>query len=235
MSNNTPQPVVAKRSGQHQPVAPQRLHILDLVVFLVSVAVVGWMFASMLTTGSLSASLTADEQLSWHLVRSAGNTAYILLAASMFWGLLMVIRQLRQIMTTPYGLLLHATVSWLSVIVSLAHALLLLLDKYYVYTLETILIPFSGPYRPLAVGVGVVAFWILLTVNLSFSIRRFIGTRVWRWLHYTSYLAFILVTVHIVAAGTDIGTLGLRLVLGMSTTLILFVFVWRVRQQPASA
>jgi len=157
-----------------------------------------------------------------------GNIAYILLTASMLWGLLLIVKPLRQTLSSPMSLLLHATVSWLAVVFALGHALLLLIDTYFSYTLASILIPFLGEYRPLWVGLGVIAFWLLLVVNISFNIRRRIGNRAWRWLHYTSYGAFVLVTLHTLFAGTDAGLFGMKVLLGASVAGVALLFLWRV-------
>ena len=40
-------------------------------------------------------------------------------------------------------------------------------------------------------------------IYVSFSLRRRIGTRVWRRLHWLTYLVFVLATMHGLAAGSD--------------------------------
>jgi DMSO/TMAO reductase YedYZ heme-binding membrane subunit len=43
----------------------------------------------------------------------------------------------------------------------------------------------------------------MLLVYVSFALRRLIGTRNWRRLHWATYLIFGAATVHGLAAGTD--------------------------------
>jgi len=53
------------------------------------------------------------------------------------------------------------------------------------------------------VAAGVVAAELAALITLSFSLRRWIGGRNWRRLHWATYLVFVLGTVHGLAAGTD--------------------------------
>ena len=59
---------------------------------------------------------------------------------------------------------------------------------------------------PLAIGIGVLAGYLMLAVHLSFGLRKRIGTAMWRRIHYLSFVAFILVTIHAISVGTDRGT-----------------------------
>jgi len=49
----------------------------------------------------------------------------------------------------------------------------------------------------------VLAGYLGLVVHLSFSLRKRLGTGVWRRLHYLSFVVFVLVTTHAIAIGTD--------------------------------
>ena len=40
-------------------------------------------------------------------------------------------------------------------------------------------------------------------MHLSFGLRKRSGTGVWRRLHYLSFVAFVLVTIHATSVGTD--------------------------------
>ena len=170
--------------------------------------------------GTFGFSLAADQNVSWHMVRSAGLTAYILLGASTLWGVFLSTRAIKDWSPGPVSLLLHATASWLAVVLGFAHAGMLLFDRYYHYMLTDLLIPFTGPYRPLAVGLGTIGIWLSLAITISFSLRKLIGQRNWRVLHYTSYVTFLLVTAHALLAGTDGGNSGMRITAGLFVIIL---------------
>src|SRR5439155_20015438 len=143
----------------------------DWLMVIVIMVISAFSLVAAAGSGAFNVSLAGDTKWNWYLVRSAGMTAYTLLAASMLWGLFLSSRILKDWSPGPLTLLLHATTSWLAVVLSAAHALLLMFDKFYTYTLPDLIVPFIGPYRPFAVGLGVLAFWLTLAVTVSFSIR----------------------------------------------------------------
>jgi DMSO/TMAO reductase YedYZ heme-binding membrane subunit len=53
------------------------------------------------------------------------------------------------------------------------------------------------------VALGVVGCELAVVIVVSFSLRRRIGIRNWRRLHWLTYAVFAAATVHGIAAGTD--------------------------------
>lgn len=200
----------------------------DLLVLVASLIVIGLSTAWMMNSGIFNFTLATDEKLSWHLVRSSGIVAYVLLLASTIWGLLLSSQSVKDWSPGPVSLTLHSTISWLALLLGLGHGLLLLLDKYFTYTLSDILVPFTGPYRPEAVGLGTLTFWLLVVISLSFPLKKRIGQVNWRRLHYTSYGAFGLVSIHGLFAGTDGTHLGFRLLVGAGVLLVILLLGIRV-------
>ena len=200
----------------------------DLLVLIASLIVIGLSVAWMINGGIFSVALEGDAKLSWHLVRSSGIVAYILLLASTIWGLLLSTQSIKAWSPGPVSLTLHSTVSWLALLLALGHGLLLLFDKYFTYTLADILVPFTGPYRAEAVGLGTLAFWMLVAISLSFPLKKCIGQVSWKRLHYTSYVAFGLASIHGLLAGTDGTNLGFRLLVGGGVLLVILLLGVRV-------
>jgi len=231
-----------KKAMTEQARSPRKTHQVEIPAWidaLILIAVVVSMAAALFVAARLGAfelNLATDTKLSWHLVRTAGITAYTLLAASTLWGLILASRIIKDWSPGPMALLIHTTVSWLAVGLSLAHAGMLLFDTYFKYKVTDLIIPFVGPYRPVEVGLGIIAAWLTLTIAISFSQRKRIGQKAWRWLHYTSYVAFLLVTAHSLGAGTDANNLGLRVLAGFftfSTFGLLALRIVRRQKSPA--
>ncbi len=64
--------------------------------------------------------------------------------------------------------------------------------------------PFAGTsYRPLWVGLGQVALHLSVLVSFTFYIRRQIGTKLWRLVHFLSFATFAMSLLHGVLSGTD--------------------------------
>ena len=208
---------------------------LDWLVLLVALLIAAASVLWTVQAGTFNVSLSNDQLWSWHLVRACGLIAYALLAASTLWGVFLSSRVIKDWSPGPLSLLLHATTSWLAVVFSTAHALLLLFDNFYHYELSNFVIPFTGPYRPLWVGLGVICFWLTLVITVSFSVRRLIGQRAWALLHYSSYIVFATVSLHAFESGTDAVQGGVQLILLTFTVLVLGLMLFRLWQASRNA
>ena len=204
------------------------LNVLAITVNSLLVTGIAWWFWQ---SNQFGIALNDDVSLSWHLVRATGITAYGLLTLSMMWGIALSSRIVKSWSPGPVSMLLHGTVSWLALALSGIHAILLLFDKYYTYQISDIVVPFVGPYKPLAVGLGTSAFWLSLAIALSFSVKKWIGRKAWRWLHLTSYFSYLLVTAHVLMAGTDAGNTGFWLLAMLSGAMVVAMLIYHQTRQ----
>ncbi len=53
------------------------------------------------------------------------------------------------------------------------------------------------------VAIGVVAFWLLVAVEITSLLMKRLPRRIWRWIHFSSYAVFLLASLHAAFAGTD--------------------------------
>ncbi len=176
-----------------------------------SIAIIGLVAVWTVENGFVTGVLNTGRSMTWQYIRASGITAYILFAVSTLWGVALSSKAVKDWSPGPLSMLLHASTSWLGVGFAALHALLLLFDQYVPYRPVEILIPFTGPYRPIAVGLGTITFWLMVLVAFSFAAKKRIGHRRWKLLHYTSYAGFFTVTVHALLAGTDAGRLGFQI------------------------
>ena len=86
----------------------------------------------------------------------------------------------------------------------LVHAIVLLGDRYITYTLWTLFVPYADTtYRPDAVALGQIGFYLLALVTVSFWARQWTSQKVWRGIHYLSFVVYVMVALHALWAGTD--------------------------------
>lgn len=155
--------------------------------------------------------LGSSPKAYWYLSRSSAFVAFGLLWLSMLLGLSLTSKLSRLWPGAPTTYDLHQFASLLGLAFAIFHAGILLGDRYVQYTLAALLVPFaSAGYRPLWVGVGQVAFYLSLLVAMSFYVRRAIGQRTWRLLHFLSFLCFALALLHGITSGTDSGATPVR-------------------------
>ncbi len=155
----------------------------------------------------LGASLAGPEPRAfWYLSRASAFVALGLSWLSMVLGLLMTNKLARVWPGGPAAFELHEYASLLGLVFSLFHALVLLGDRYMELTLARLLLPFaSSDYRPVWVGLGQVCLYLLALVAFSFQLRKEIGHRAWRLIHFASFAVFVLALVHGFSSGTDSG------------------------------
>jgi predicted ferric reductase len=92
-----------------------------------------------------------------------------------------------------------------------------------------VLVPFSNPlYRPFWVGIGQIGFYTLVLVGLSYYVRRSLTPRVWRLIHYLSFLTFLLVLIHGITSGSDSAQPWAMLAYLMTGGSVWFLTVYRV-------
>jgi sulfoxide reductase heme-binding subunit YedZ len=112
------------------------------------------------------------------------------------------------------------------------HAGTLVLDDAVDIGPGALLVPGIAPYRPLATALGVVAAELMVLIYLSFPLRRRIGARAWRALHWLTYLVFMLATLHGLAAGSDTGRTWALAFYGACFGAVLGALSWRVLVPP---
>jgi hypothetical protein len=142
----------------------------------------------------------------WYLSRAAGLCAYVLLTLDVALGLAVRTRRLEPWLARWRAFDLHRFTALLLVAVAALHVLALLGDRYIGFSLPQLLVPFASPYRPLWTALGGLAFYLLLAIVASFFVRRAIGQRTWRRLHYLTFAVFVLALLHGLLAGTDATT-----------------------------
>ncbi len=161
----------------------------------------------------------------WLLARATGLTAYALLTTSVLAGLTVKSKPLGARIKAAAVTDLHRFLALLGLGVVAVHGLTLVLDSTVRMPLAGLLVPGLSPYRPLATGIGVLAAELMLLIYVSFSLRRRIGVRAWRRLHYLTFAVFAAATVHGLAAGTDRWALGLY---AAAVAAVTALTTWRI-------
>ena len=175
-----------------------------------------------------AAGLAAGTTSFWYLSRATGFVAYLLLWGSVTWGLLLSTGTGRAWMRPPQLLDAHQFLSALGVGFACFHSLVLMGDRYVSFPLRAVLLPFGGSYEPLLVALGQIALWLSLLLIASFHVRRQIGGRIWRRLHYASFVAFWLAFAHGLLLGTERTTVWANVMYLTTASIVTFLTFYRV-------
>jgi predicted ferric reductase len=169
-----------------------------------------------------------QEQVTWYITRSAGITAYLLLWVSTAWGLALSGKVLDGKLHAAFTFDFHQFISLLSIGLVGIHLAALMVDRYLPYTLAQILIPGLSTYRPVWVGIGSLAFPLILLVTITFYLRKRIGMRAFRAIHWLSLAAFLGAAVHGLMAGTDSSLRSMQGLYAGSFLSVVFLLSYRL-------
>ena len=98
---------------------------------------------------------------------------------------------------------LHRNLSLLAIALLALHIVTSVLDPFAGITLVDAVVPFAGRYRPLWLGLGVVAAEMLVVLVATSLVRGLIGPRVWRLVHWLAYESWPIAVVHALGTGSD--------------------------------
>jgi sulfoxide reductase heme-binding subunit YedZ len=175
-----------------------------------------------MTTGDPS------QQVFWLASRALGIVAIVLLGVSVALGLAMSGRLARRPGLPARLKRFHEASTLVALGVIVAHAGVLLADGWLRPGIAGIALPFQLGYRPVWTGIGIIAGWLALILGLSFYVRKWIGTRTWRWLHRWTLAVYVLALGHAVGAGTDGRSAWMLVMLTLLTAPIVFAFTYRM-------
>jgi len=146
------------------------------------------------------------SQLTWYAARAAGIVAWALAAGSVVWGLALSTRATGRKPRPAWLFDLHRFLGGLALVFTAIHVVAIVADTYVHFSLINVLVPFTGTWHPAAVAWGIVAFYLLLAIELTSLARAHVSKRLWRRVHFASFVLFAASTVHALSAGTDTGS-----------------------------
>ncbi len=176
----------------------------------------------------------APDKLAWIASRVIAFLSYAAVAASVIWGLVLSSHLLDRLAHRPVSNDLHQDLAAIGLGLGGIHAMLLGLDPTIRFSPATILVPFASPYRPLWVGIGQLALWLMAVVVASFYVKRWIGQRAWRLLHVVTFAVYAGVTAHGISAGSDTGAAWAWWTYVGTTAIVLFLVAYRLEDAVAS-
>jgi len=174
------------------------------------------------------------QSLVWLFERLFAWLAYIAVAGSVIYGLLLSTKLLDAIAHRPISFSLHQDLAAFGLGLAGIHGMLLGLDHSVPFTFAQILVPGLAPHAPVAVAFGQVALYLMAAVTASFYLRKRIGQRAWRTFHYVTFLAFAGATIHGIAAGSDSNAPWAEAIYLASAVVVVFLLTYRIAMSMAA-
>jgi len=176
-----------------------------------------------------------NPQVWWYVSRSSGVVAWLMLTASVIWGVVLSTKAFPGRRRPAWLRDLHSWLGGLTVAFVAVHLAALVADSYVQFDLVDLLVPFASQWRPGAVALGVVAMWSVVAVQAtSMAIRR-LPRRLWRAVHLTSYLAFWTTSLHAALSGSDRATLLYQVTALASIVAVAWSMMYRVANRRSLA
>ncbi len=174
------------------------------------------------------------QTVTWDVARAGGFTAYILMMLSVAVGLALTMHWQSPKWPRLINSEMHNFLALLGTVFIGIHVLAVWVDPFTRFGWAEVFLPFVSHYRPLWMAFGIVALYLGIAVGISTWIRPFIGYKWWRKLHILTLFAWILVTIHSIATGSDTRTWWGILIYGGSVLLV-GSLLWMRLSKPANA
>jgi methionine sulfoxide reductase heme-binding subunit len=147
-----------------------------------------------------------DDLGLWFVARATGLSAFAAIAISVVSGEALRTSVLDFLASNRAIRRLHDFTTWLWIPLVIAHVVTLVLDKTARIALRDVIVPFQVDYGWWQIGLGTLAFDILIVVTITSWLRKQMDNTLWQWIHRTSYLAFAAIFFHAFFSGTDFNT-----------------------------
>lgn len=156
--------------------------------------------------------LGEKDKRAWYFGRATGIVAFILFTLVVIYGLLMKSQMLIRLLPMPTLNAVHEYLSLSALSIAFLHMLSFFFDRYLHISLVEAVVPFylERPFSSalgldigVAVGLGILALYLALILVFTSLYRHKLPLKLWRGLHYLSFLFYLLIILHGLSAGTD--------------------------------
>ena len=147
----------------------------------------------------------ATSKAVWYLMRGSGVVSLILLTVSLVLGITTAVRWATAHWPRFVVEGLHKNVSLLSLVFLAGHIVTAIVDGYVPIRWIDAVVPFAGQYKPFWLGLGALAFDLLLAVIITSLVRVRLGHRTWRAVHWLAYACWPVAVIHGLGIGSDTG------------------------------
>lgn len=173
--------------------------------------------------------------IEWMAIRGSGLIAYLLLAASTIWGLLISTKALGRAVKAKPVTWFHESLAIGSLLATSIHMYFLFNHDFIDFGYRALFVPGASAWRPFAVALGVVALYSTFLITASFYVKKWIGQAAWRAIHMLSFGTFVGAALHGVLSGTDTGH---PVVAGMyvaTSSAVVLLLILRIARSAAPA
>lgn len=164
----------------------------------------------------------------WYLMRGSGVVSLMLLTGVVALGVATWGGVRLGAMPRFATLALHRSVSLLAVAFLAVHVVTAVADPYAAVGVIDAVVPFSAAAQPLWVGLGALSLDLVAALVVTGLLRRRIGQRAFRAVHWAAYAAWPLALLHGLGMGSDASSTWMRVAVGACILAAAGATAWRV-------
>jgi Ferric reductase like transmembrane component len=165
----------------------------------------------------------------WYATRATGVVALVLLTISVALGIAGASRLESRHWPRVITAGLHKNISLLVVAFVLVHVLTTVLDSFVSISIMAAVIPFSSGYRTFWLGLGAIAFDLILALIATSLLRSRLSYRAWRAVHLLAYASWPIALWHGLGTGTDSKLPWLLALDAACVLLVAGALLWRLQ------
>jgi DMSO/TMAO reductase YedYZ heme-binding membrane subunit len=160
--------------------------------------------------------------VTWYVARATGVVTLGFLTGSVMLGILTSFRWSSPTWPRFVVEFVHRNVSLLVLVFLAIHVVTVVADSFAPIRWIDVVIPFVSAYRPFWLGLGAVAFDLLIALVVTSLLRHRIGFAAWRLVHWLAYACWPIAVLHGLGTGSDTRT-GLVLVFTAACVVMVLV------------
>jgi predicted ferric reductase len=164
----------------------------------------------------------------WYMTRGTGAVTLLLLTVAVVLGIVTSVRWASPRWPRFVIEWLHRNVSLVVLVFLTVHIASAVIDGFVSLRWVDAVFPFSAGYRPLWIGLGAVAFDLLIALVVTSLLRVRLGYRTWRLVHWSAYACWPVALAHSLGAGSDAWRGWMLVVDGLVVVLVSASVCWRL-------
>ncbi|MEO8899145.1 MAG: ferric reductase-like transmembrane domain-containing protein [Candidatus Dormibacter sp.] len=164
----------------------------------------------------------------WYAARSTGYVSLLMLTAILVLGIVTSMRWANRDWPRFMSQAVHRNLSLMVLVFLAIHILASIIDPFAGISVLNSAVPFTGSYRPLWLGLGVVSLELLVALTVTSLLRQRISFTVWRVVHWAAYACWPLAMLHTLGTGSDVRSWWAIVVSLGCVGVVLLAIGWRL-------
>ena len=164
----------------------------------------------------------------WYAARSTGYVSLLMLTAILVLGIVTSMRWANRDWPRFMSQAVHRNLSLLVLVFLAIHILASTIDPFAGISVLNSVIPFTGSYRPVWLGLGVVSLELLVALTVTSVLRQRISFTAWKVVHWAAYACWPLALLHTLGTGSDVRSWWAVIVSLACVGVVLMAIAWRL-------